>query len=60
MIETPNPGSREAQAEGCICPVLDNGHGKGYMGGVKDDDGNTVFVMVTTCPLHSPEIDSGE
>lgn len=57
MIEAPNPGSREALAEGCTCPVLDNAHGKGYMGGMKDDNGNTIFIMVTTCPLHSLEID---
>jgi hypothetical protein len=24
---TPNPGSPEAVAAGCICPVLDNNHG---------------------------------
>lgn len=28
----PPPGSDEAQAAGCICPVIDNGHGRGYMG----------------------------
>lgn len=28
----PNPGSDEAIASGCTCPVIDNGHGRGYMG----------------------------
>lgn len=28
MSERPNPGSDEARAAGCICPVLDNNHGK--------------------------------
>jgi len=27
---TPPPGSPEAIALGCCCPVLDNGHGRGY------------------------------
>jgi hypothetical protein len=53
-MNTPNPGSNEAQCDGCICPVLDNGRGKGYLGGMKDDDGNTLFVIVVGCPLHSP------
>lgn len=28
----PNPGSPESIAAGCICPVLDNAHGRGWMG----------------------------
>lgn len=46
--QVPNPGSDEAIAKGCssseledTCPVLDNAHGKGYLGGVRED-----------CPLH--------
>lgn len=26
--DTPNPGSDEAMKMGCLCPVLDNNHGK--------------------------------
>lgn len=26
-MTTPNPGSNEAIALGCVCPVLDNNHG---------------------------------
>ncbi len=45
----PNPGSKEAIDAGCICPVLDNEHGKGYMGQ------SDVFAYVTGCPVHCPE-----
>lgn len=48
--KTPNPGSPEAQAQGCNCPVLDNGRGKGYMGQAG------VFVMRPDCPLHGVEL----
>lgn len=44
--EAPNPGSDEALAQGCLCPILDNGHGRGYMG----QEG--IFAMVVDCPLH--------
>lgn len=52
---THNPGSNEAIEQGCTCPVLDNGRGRGYMGGVKDKDGNTMFIMNDSCPLHKSE-----
>jgi len=42
----PNPGSEEARKLGCICPVMDNSHGYGYLG-QKD-----VFVYRDDCPLH--------
>lgn len=48
-----NPGSKEALEQGCKCPVLDNEYGRGYMGGVKDDEGNTVFVVMDDCPIHN-------
>lgn len=47
-----NPGSNEAIAAGCTCPVLDNAHGTGYLGGAKDKDGNVMFVMSLSCQLH--------
>lgn len=28
-MKHPNPGSNQALDQGCTCPVLDNGHGKG-------------------------------
>lgn len=47
-----NPGSDEAIAKGCICPVLDNGHGKGS--GRVDEDGNPQFWVTQGCPIHDP------
>lgn len=52
MPEPPNPGSDEALAMGCKCPVYDNGHGLGYLGGVRNDKGAIVFVITEGCPLH--------
>lgn len=46
MNDNPSPGSDEALALGCRCPVLDNSYGKGYL-----CSGN-VFVMSNDCPLH--------
>ena len=43
------PGSDTARAAGCTCPVLDNAHGKGYLG----QPG--TWVMRGGCPLHWPE-----
>jgi hypothetical protein len=57
-MNTPNPGSAEALEQGCQCPVMDNGRGRGYLGGVKDENGETVFVIVVGCPLHSPQKDA--
>ena len=45
-MTTPAPGSDEALALGCTCPVLDNGHGKGFMG----IEG--YYVIAEGCPLH--------
>ena len=51
-----NPGSPEAVAAGCTCPRLDNGHGRGYLGGVKDQKtGETLFVYTVGCPVHHPK-----
>jgi hypothetical protein len=49
----PNPGSAEARTRGCTCPVIDNGHGRGYMGGIKDKAGAAVFVYTAGCPVHN-------
>lgn len=45
----PNPGSPEAKAQGCRCPVIDNARGRGA--GTMPD-GRPVFVWTTECPLH--------
>lgn len=45
----PSPGSPEAIALGCRCPVIDNGHGRGaYI----DEDGEPMFWQNAECPLH--------
>jgi hypothetical protein len=53
----PNPGSQEALALGCTCPVSDNHCGAGAYGGpVTNDDGTvtTPFWITDDCPLHGP------
>lgn len=47
----PNPGSEEAQEQGCTCPVLDNNRGKGVPAG----KGGVEFWMSSDCPLHGTE-----
>ena len=42
------PGSDEAIKAGCSCPVLDNAHGRGYMGVAG------TYVYSCGCPLHWP------
>lgn len=44
--DTPKPGSPEAITAGCKCPVIDNGHGLGYLGQAG------VYVYNEDCPLH--------
>jgi hypothetical protein len=44
--QVPNPGSEEAIALGCNCPVLDNNHGKG------SDFGDGIFWINQTCVVH--------
>lgn len=50
----PNPGSDEAIDQGCTCPVLDNGRGRGC--GHKGDDGEPLFWINSDCSLHAREI----
>lgn len=55
------PGSSDAQEAGCLCPVMDNARGRGYMGGAKDPaTGKTVYVMTDECPLHGGLARKGE
>ena len=46
-MERPNPGSNEAIAQGCTCPVLDNNYGKSAPW---PPDG---WWMVEGCPVHT-------
>lgn len=44
-----NPGSKEAVALGCKCPVVDNHYGLGV---VRDPGLPPQFWRVWSCPLH--------
>lgn len=47
----PYPGSDQALKQGCKCPVIDNGHGAGYLG-----DGHKFgWVVSGDCPMHGDE-----
>ena len=48
-MNKPHPGSREAQAQGCTCPVLDNNFGEG----MPDGHGGIGFDVYAGCPLHA-------
>jgi hypothetical protein len=52
MTQHYSPGSPQAVLAGCTCPIMDNGHGSGYMVGAKGKDGRVMFVMNCTCPVH--------
>jgi hypothetical protein len=44
----PNPpGHPDAVKEGCLCPVMDNGYGKGVK-----IDGEVLYWRNAKCPLH--------
>jgi len=43
--DIPNPGSDEAIADGCICPILDNEYGSYERTG-------GMFTTTKGCPLH--------
>ena len=47
-MNTPNPGSDAAIAQGCTCPVMDNHHGAG----MPFPDGPRFWINAD-CPLHS-------
>lgn len=52
MTAQPPPGSREAVDQGCTCPVLDNGYGRGS--GRVDEAGQPLYWKSEGCPLHTP------
>lgn len=57
MTAKPTPGSPEAIAHGCRCPIIDNGRGRGF--GPPPPAG-PWFVMVEDCPLHGVEVLRGD
>lgn len=51
-FENTPPGSDEALEQGCMCPVLDNSHGKGAWGYPVDEQGRPSYWINAACPLH--------
>ena len=49
LLRLPNPGSPEAEAVGCTCPIMDNSYGKGYF------MQPNVFVYNLECRIHGEE-----
>lgn len=50
---TPNPGTKEAIAADCKCPVIDNCHGAGAY---NDENGKPLFWINGNCPIHGNEL----
>lgn len=50
----PNPGSPEAVAQGCSCPVMDNAGGRGAYGGGEPK----TFWVHERCPIHGRQRES--
>jgi hypothetical protein len=48
-VSVPNPGSPDAELQGCNCPILDNYHGAGCG---KGEDGSPAFWINAECPMH--------
>ena len=44
-----NPGSKEAYAKGCTCPIIDNRYGAGFGPSLPY---NPLFVISENCPIH--------
>jgi len=55
MTDTPNPGSAEAFALGCTCPILDNHHGAGVV-----INGERNWTRNVRCPLHGTQAADAE
>lgn len=47
MKKIPNPGSKEAQAQGCTCAIMDNHYGEGFK--VR---GKIQWWIDEECPIH--------
>ena len=45
------PGSPRAKKLGCLCPVIDNGHGWGH----HKQGSETLYVIREDCPMHGSE-----
>ena len=51
----PAPGSPGAVALGCLCAVIDNGHGAGC--GRFADDGSPLYWIDEACPIHGERVE---
>jgi hypothetical protein len=49
METPPHPGSEEALALGCLCPIIDNHWGRGI------NCNYEMFVITAECPIHNPK-----
>jgi hypothetical protein len=51
-LTSATPGSSAAKSLGCLCPVIDNGHGRGaYI----DAERGPQFWITDRCPLHGAD-----
>lgn len=50
----PNPGSRDAKKSGCLCPIMDNGHGihPPIPAGTPWGGTDGAWYIVVGCPVH--------
>ena len=48
-VLVPTPGSNEARRQGCLCPVIENAYGAGYL---LDRESKPIYVIHNHCPLH--------
>lgn len=56
MTPAPRPGSADALAQGCRCPVIDNHHGKGAYG----DGAKYGWIKHGDCPMHGANAATGK
>ena len=52
-VDKPFPGSDEAVRSGCTCPIVDNGHGRGFLG----DGRKFGWVLNGDCPIHGHRVE---
>lgn len=56
MDKENKPGSPDAVKQGCTCPILDNGHGRGRGG----DGKRWGWYVNENCPIHAARERQGE
>lgn len=54
-LYNPPPGAPEAVRLGCVCPQIENHHGRGFL-----QDGRTRWWTRQDCPVHGPRDAKGE